>query len=167
MSSQHGRRRKPNQVEARVETLFFPSEDKMKILQGISIILDTEHSSYKVQVETHDGNQWLVAGGKSFQILAPIYNALRKHRILDTARKTFRSQLPKENSDEIDPEEIVIHFNKQHASAGKIRLSPPTGESPLGAIHLILSSSNLSYLIDWLTPRTQRGKPLENLPPHL
>ena len=108
----------------------------------------------------------LIATGKSFHVLAPIYFGLRKNRILDTARKILILQL-NQAEDDSTPDEIVIHFNKQHASAGKIHLSPPSGESPLGAIHLFLSSSNLPYLIDWLTPRTHRGKPIENLPPRL
>ena len=153
-------------VNVRVETLFFPSESKSRILEGISAILDPTHPSYRIKEVIRERNKWLIASGKSFHVLAPIYFALRKNRILDTARKILKSQL-NQAEDDSTPDEIVIHFNKQHASSGKIHLSPPSGESPLGAIHLFLSSSNLPYLIDWLTPRTQRGKPIENLPPRL
>ncbi len=157
----------PPTVGVQIETLYFPSEDKTRIEKGISTILDPTHPSYHCTTTTREGYRWLIAKGKSFQILTPLYHALRKQRILDTVRKILLAQLSQDKIDSEKPQAISICFNKQHATAGKLHVSPLSGESPLGPLQVILASSNLSYLVDWLTPQTQAGKPLKKLPPHV
>lgn len=48
---------------------------------------------------------------------------------------------------------------------GKIHFSHPEAESPMGSIKISIRSSNIEELVDWLSPKTVEGRPLEREPP--
>ncbi len=81
--------------------------------------------------------------------LAKFHQLLRQQAILDTTRSVMISN--------IRGSFTQLKFNKQVAFVGK--LSFTKGESPLGPIVVTLEAPDLDRLIDYLAPRTRKGKP--------
>ncbi|SNQ62171.1 RNA-binding domain-containing protein [Candidatus Methanoperedens nitratireducens] len=88
--------------------------------------------------------------------LRKLHQLLREHCILDTARQVFMNG--------IEVNTIQFKLNKQVAYVGKVNF--PAGEESLGSIHIEISAGNkedLMTIIDWLSPRTVDGKPVEEI----
>ncbi len=88
--------------------------------------------------------------------LRKLHQLLREHRILDTARQVFMNGT--------EGNTIQFKINKQVAYMGKVNF--PAGEESLGSIHVEISAENkeaLIKIINWLSPRTVDGKPVEEI----
>ena len=107
----------------------------------------------KIKIENFGEYKIIIARGKGSKCLMKLYNALRVQRILDAARNYLKSG--------VSGNTIVFHLHKQAAYAKTVSFcSIPEKESPLGAITFIITTNNVSQFIDWLTPRTINGKPV-------
>ena len=84
--------------------------------------------------------------------LTVMHRLLRRQRILDTAR----SLLSRGRGEGV----IVFMLNKQAALAGRVSFVSDPGESPLGPIRVSVYYERPGEVIDWLAPRTSRGRPL-------
>ena len=76
-------------------------------------------------------------------------NSLEKiHEIIHSkqSQKTYRRNLEKN----LDNNTTWFYLNKQAAFVGKIAICEEAGESPLGPIKVIISSSNIDQIIDWM-----------------
>jgi hypothetical protein len=89
--------------------------------------------------------------GEGQKALQKLHMIFREKRILGAARRTLRRG--------IRGNRIFFYLNKQAAFVGNISfVGEFTTESPLGPIEMDISTNNPEKLIDWLTPRTKKGK---------
>jgi uncharacterized protein len=113
-----------------------PSEDPEKVRLALShVILDT---SFKYE----DGS--IKAISKDLQSLAKIYDSIRARRVTRTYRRLMRFNT---NGDT-----TWFYLNKQAAYVDVIALCEHANESPLGPIKIILHSTEIQKVIDWLVP---------------
>jgi predicted RNA binding protein with dsRBD fold (UPF0201 family) len=95
-------------------------------------------------------------GEGNLESLRKLHQLLRENCILDTVRHVFMNG--------IEGNTIQFKLNKQVAYIGKVNF--PAGEESLGSIHIEISAENkeaLMKIIDWLSPRTVDGKPVEEI----
>ena len=136
-------------VYIRAEVEIRPTEDESKVLKALKNIIFTD--SIRV-VDAGRGFRIAIAESNDVSALLKLYELFRKQRILDTARnimlKNARNGV------------LTLQLNKQAAYQGVVSFVDHESESQLGAITVTISSERLDEIIDWLAPRTARGKPL-------
>ncbi len=114
-----------------------PSEDPKKIIKAVSNIFP--HSA----IET--GNFSVIAQSKDLQSLKKIYETIHAKQ----SHKIYRRNLEKN----LENNTTWFYLNKQAAFVGKIVICDETDESPLGPIKVILTSSYLDRVVDWIISR--------------
>ncbi len=136
-------------VYIRAEVEVRPTEDEFKVRQALKNVIefDTIRS-----IEVRKGYRVLIAESRNINALAKIYELARRQRILDTLRNVLMKRA-REGA-------IVIKLNKQAAYQGVLSLVDTDDESQLGAITITIVSDKLDEIIDWLAPRTSRGRPI-------
>jgi uncharacterized protein len=113
-----------------------PSEDPEKVRLAVShVLLD---SNYKYE----DGS--IKATSKDLQSLAKIYDTIRSRRVTRTYRRQMRYH--------IHDDTTWFYLNKQAAYVDVIAICEEAEESPLGPIKIILHSTEIQKVIDWLVP---------------
>ena len=113
-----------------------PSEDPEKVRLAVShVLLD---SNYKYE----DGS--IKATSKDLQSLAKIYDTIRSRRVTRTYRRQMRYHAHGDTT--------WFYLNKQAAFADVIAICDEAEESPLGPIKIILHSTEIQKVIDWLVP---------------
>jgi len=125
-----------------------PTEDLERVLKSIRNLFDIEH----YDVVENSPYKEVVCESRKIESLIRFHQILRQERILDTARRIMLSS--KMN------DKITIKLHKQSAYAGHVSFVTYDSESPLGPIKVIIISDNLERIIDWLAPKTSKGKPL-------
>lgn len=80
-------------------------------------------------------------------------DAIFGRRILDTVRSVLLSNLHGGRT-------ASLELNRQAAAAGKLSLD--AGGGALGPIVVRIQSPDMEGFIDWLAPRTEKGRPVEN-----
>ncbi len=78
--------------------------------------------------------------------------AIFGRRILDSVRSILRSNMQDGRT--------IIELNRQAAAAGKLSIDAGGGGGALGPIVVEIESQDMEGFIDWLTPRTQNGRPV-------
>jgi len=142
-------------VYIRIEAEIRATEDEGKVLQALKNLVNP----IKIRIERISPTVKIVVGeSNDIASLQPLYDKLRRQRILDTARNIMLRGLRRDNT-------IVLRLNKQAAYQGVVSFIDSDLESPLGGITLTIMGDNLEDLVDWLAPRTARGKPLWERPP--
>jgi len=111
-----------------------PSEDPDKIIQAISNIFPNPAIS-----------------SKKFSISATSESLLSLERIVESTRsrhsqKTYRRYLQRN----LNNNSSWIYLNKQAAYAKKVAICEEAEESPLGPIKVIIASSQIDRIIDWI-----------------
>ena len=111
-----------------------PSEDPEKIKKAISNIFPnssivTENSSAHSQ--SHD-----------LRSLEKIYETIHSRQSQKIYRRTLEKNLKNDTT--------WFYLNKQAAFVEKIAICEESDESPLGPIKIILTSSNIDGIIDWM-----------------
>ncbi len=114
-----------------------PSEDPKKIKKAIS------------NVFTHS-----IITTKNFSISAQSNNLKSLEKIYETihtkqSQKIYRRNLEKN----LENDTTWFYLNKQAAFVEKIAICEKADESPLGPIKVILTSSNIDEIIDWIASR--------------
>jgi len=142
-------------VYIRVEAEVRPTEDLDKVLRALKNILYIKN----VKVEDVGRERRIViCEESSLDILKKLHDILRRQRILDTARSVMLRNLRSTTTE--------FKLNKQAAFQGIINFVENDNESPLGAVTVMITSSNINAIIDWLAPKTSHGRPLwETEPP--
>jgi len=139
-------------VEVRVEVR--PTESEEKVKRAVENLLSVTWIGEE-KVGLIKFLQGLGAGAAS---LRKLHAALRRQRILDAARNYMLRG--------VGVDYIRFYLNKQAAYAGVVSFcSYEYGESPLGAITVVIRTSDPQKLIDWLAPRTVEGKPVSEVEP--
>ena len=113
------------------------SEDPNKIKKAISNIfpystLETEMFSISAQ-------------SKDLKSLEKIYEIIHTKQ----SQKIYRRNLEKN----LENNTTWFYLNKQAAFVEKIAICEKADESPLGPIKVILTSSNIDEIIDWIASR--------------
>ncbi|MBL7001174.1 MAG: hypothetical protein ISR80_00200 [Nitrosopumilus sp.] len=111
-----------------------PSEDPDKIKKVISNIFP--YSTIKTE------NFSINAQSKELRSLEKIYETIHTKQ----SQKTYRRNLEKNLEDNT----TWFYLNKQTAFVEKIVICEEANESPLGPIKVILTSSNIDRIIDWI-----------------
>ncbi len=114
-----------------------PSEDPKKIEKAISNIFT--YSNIKTE------NFSISAQSKDLKSLEIIYEAIHTKQ----SQKIYRRNLEKNLEDDT----TWFYLNKQAAFVEQIAICEEANESPLGPIKVILTSSNIDRIIDWLVSR--------------
>jgi len=135
-------------VIVKVEAEVRPTEDENKVKQAILNVFIPEH----VEIEVRGKSKVIVAKAYSLKSLTKLHRLLRAERILDAARSVFKKSAHERS--------IIFYLNKQAAFRGRLSFTEAYGESPLGPITFIIEDVDVERLIDWLAPKTARGKPL-------
>uniref|UniRef100_A0A7C2Z892 UPF0201 protein ENO77_00635 n=1 Tax=Ignisphaera aggregans TaxID=334771 RepID=A0A7C2Z892_9CREN len=141
-------------VYVRVEVEVRPTENIDKVLRAASTVVKIDNARIE---DAGRGYRMIVIETTDIESLRPLYDGLRKHRILDTAREYMFKHRRGET--------VILMFNKQAAYQGHISLIETSNESPLGAIVMMISSPQIEKIIDWLAPRTAHGRPLWEVEP--
>ena len=114
-----------------------PSEDPKKIKKAISNIF----TNSTIKTETFS----ISAQSKDLKSLEIIYEAIHTKQ----SQKIYRRKLEKN----LENDTTWFYLNKQAAFVEKIAICEKADESPLGPIKVILTSSYIDRIIDWIVSR--------------
>jgi len=114
-----------------------PSEDPKKITKAISNIFPYS----KITTENFSIN----AQSKDLKSLEKIYETIHTKQ----SQKIYRRNLEKN----LENDTTWFYLNKQAAFVEKIAICEKANESPLGPIKVILTSSYIDRIIDWIVSR--------------
>ncbi|MHA1238492.1 MAG: RNA-binding domain-containing protein [Candidatus Odinarchaeia archaeon] len=131
-----------------VETLLNPTEDEEKVKVALNNIVKGQ-----AKRKTYGRNQYLIVETSNLNDIEPLYKRLREQMILETARTILLENL--------SDNKTVFYLNKQAAYMNNVNFCEPEGESPLGPIIVSIEGDKIKDFIDWLTPHTVNGKPVE------
>ena len=128
-----------------------PSEDEDKVKVAVANFFSFKSSNVE------EGKfRLFVAESDTLSSLSKFHRVLREERILDAARKYLRRG--------IEGDRLTFMIHKQAAYVGKITFVDSENESPLGPITYTVFHRDLEAVVDWLAPRTSRGRPLWDNP---
>lgn len=127
--------RSPN-ISCKIEILssINSSEDPKKIETAILNIFP--------DAKTKTDNFSIISNSKDLHLLEKIYDIIHSNQ----SQKIYQQQLEKN----LENDSTWFYLNKQAAFVGTIALCEEAAESPLGPIKVILTSSNIDRIIDWL-----------------
>ena len=127
--------RSPN-ISCKIEILssINPSEDPKKIETAILNVFPNA----KIKIE----NFSITSNSKDLHLLEKIYDVIHSNQ----SQKIYQRQLEKN----LENNSTWFYLNKQAAFVGTVALCEEAEESPLGPIKVILTSSNIDRIIDWL-----------------
>ena len=111
------------------------SEDPEKIKQAISNIFPFS--------EIKNENFSIKAQSRELRSLETIYDEILSNQ----SQKSYTRNL----EDNLDNDTTWFFLNKQAAFVEKVVICDETEESPLGPIKVILTSSNIDGIIDWIS----------------
>lgn len=111
-----------------------PSEDPEKIKQAVSNVL--------VNTDITINKESIKATSSDLDSLKKIYESIHSHHSANAYRHQLNQNLHSNSS--------WFYLNKQAAYSNVVALCSESDESPLGPIKIILNSSNIDIIIDWL-----------------
>jgi len=128
----------PN-ISCKIEILssINSSEDPKKIETAILNIFPDA----KIKTD----NFSIISNSKDLHLLEKIYDVIHSNQ----SQKIYQRQLEKN----LENDSTWFYLNKQAAFVGTVALCEEAEESPLGPIKVILTSSNIDRIIDWLILR--------------
>lgn len=127
--------RSPN-ISCKIEILssINPSEDPKKVETAILNIFPD------AKIKTN--NFSITSNSKDLHLLERIYDVIHSNH----SQKIYQRQLEKN----LDNDSTWFYLNKQAAFIGTVALCEEADESPLGPIKVVMTSSNIDKIIDWL-----------------
>ena len=111
-----------------------PSEDPEKIKQAISNVFPNS----KIKNENYS----ISAVSKDLNSFEKIYETIQLNRSQKSYRRSLEQNLKNDST--------WFYLNKQAAFVEKIAICEEAEESPLGPIKVVLTSSNIDGIIDWI-----------------
>ena len=111
-----------------------PSEDPSKVESSISKIFP--YCEIKIEKFSIKGDS------NDLHSLEKIHQAIHSKQSQRIYRRTMEKNLEKNST--------WFYLNKQAAFAEKIAICENSDESPLGPIKIVLTSTNIDKIIDWL-----------------
>ena len=141
------------EVKVIARTLLLPTESVEKVKTALLNMVNVDAEN--VLLEETDDHSEIIASGEGQNSLKKLLMLFRERRILGAARRKLRRGIRGNNR-------IYFYLNKQAAFVGNVSFVDEfTNESPLGPIEIEIDTNNPEKLIDWLTPRTRKGKIIE------
>ena len=141
-------------MQITVRCPVFPTEKKVCVDEAISNIL----GDIKLEEYESDGVMSLIATASDRVFLNELRHTIHELRIIDAARSRLYSNW--------DDSQTIIHFDKQAAFIGKLRLLDDSHENPpLGSIEVIIEMDDLEEFekfISWFVPPTKNGRIVRN-----
>ncbi len=139
-------------IEMEIEAPVYHTESRDKVEKALKSVVDTTYTLL-------EGVGLKVLRGKAqgLEGLVKLHQQLREQLIVESARKILVRNIMGNT--------VTFYLHKQAAFMGKIHFCQPESESPMGSIKVTIKSTNIEKLVDWLTPKTIEGKPLERPPP--
>ena len=127
--------RSPN-ISCKIEILssINSSEDPKKIEMAILNVFPDA----KIKTD----NFSIISNSKDLHLLEKIYDIIHSNQ----SQKIYQRQLEKN----LENASTWFYLNKQAAFVGTVALCEEAEESPLGPIKVVLTSSNIDRIIDWL-----------------
>ena len=127
--------RSPN-ISCKIEILssINSSEDPKKIETAILNVFPDA----KIKTD----NFSIMANSKDLHLLEKIYDVIHSNQ----SQKIYQRQIEKN----LESDSTWFYLNKQAAFVGTVALCEEAEESPLGPIKVVLTSSNIDRIIDWL-----------------
>ncbi len=111
-----------------------PSEDPKKIETAILNVFPNA----KLKIEKFS----IISNSKDLHLLEKIYDVIHYNQ----SQKIYQRQLEKN----LENDSTWFYLNKQAAFIGTVALCEEAEESPLGPIKVVMTSSNIDKIIDWL-----------------
>lgn len=111
-----------------------PSEDPEKIKQALSNVLG--------DIDITINKESMKATSSNLESLQKIYESIHSHQSTNAYRRQLNQNLNANSS--------WFYLNKQAAYSNVVALCSESDESPLGPIKIILNSSDIDTIIDWL-----------------
>ncbi|AAL63617.1 RNA-binding domain-containing protein [Pyrobaculum aerophilum] len=139
-------------VEAIVEVRM--TEDRGKVLKA----LENVFTPMRIEERQSDMGTILVATCEGHKCLEKLRSAIWRQGIQDAARSVISRGIVGEDT-------VVFSVNKQAAYVGVVSFVTEAGESPLGPITFTVKTNDVRQFIDWLAPRTYRGRVYYEAPP--
>ena len=123
---------------------------KIEILSSINLSEDPKKIETAIlnifpEAKIKTDNFSIISNSKDLHLLKNIYDIIHSNQL----QKIYQRQLEKN----LDDDSTWFYLNKQAAFIGTIALCEEAEESPLGPIKVILTSSNIDRIIDWLITR--------------
>ena len=120
-----------------LEATVSPSEDPVKVAGAVANVAGADPGSVSVRA----GGVRLVRDDQEALVL--LRNQLRDRHVRSVARRQLLLNGTGKTTS--------MMLNRQAAAAGVMAVCGSPGESPLGPIHLTISSPKLEEVVDWLT----------------
>jgi predicted RNA binding protein with dsRBD fold (UPF0201 family) len=139
-------------VEAVVEVRH--TEDKNKVLKALNNVF----TPVTIQERPSETGVVIVARCEGPSCLERLRSAIWRQGIQDAARSVISRGIVSEDT-------VVFSINKQAAYVGVVSFVTEAGESPLGPITFTVKTSNVRQFVDWMAPRTYRGRVFYQAPP--
>ncbi|CCC82105.1 RNA-binding domain-containing protein [Thermoproteus tenax] len=139
-------------VEAIVEVR--PTEDRDKVKRALLNVFEPETLELKKEGEA----ELLIGRASSYKSLLKLKEAIWRQGIQDAARSVLSRSIVGEGR-------LVFHLNKQAAYVGVVSFATEPSESPLGPIVFIVETSDVRRFLDWIAPRTYKGRVYYEGPP--
>ena len=133
-------------MRLRVEAEVRETEDQAKVARAIGKIFPLLKLSRE--------EEKLVGESERVECLDRLHQLLRLRAILDSARKVMREGVRGDST--------TFMLHKQAAFVGRVSFAEE-GESPLGPIVVRLEAPDIERLIDYLAPKTVKGKPVREI----
>jgi|TARA_Y100000294_G_C8510067_1_gene318366 hypothetical protein len=114
------------------------SEDVNKIQTAVSNVL--------IDMDGKISGNSFIANSNNYESLTKIYEAIRGKNSQNTYRRHLRSNMVKDST--------WFYLNKQAAFVDVIAICNEADESPLGPIKIVLHSTNIEDVIEWLVSDT-------------
>ncbi|ABL88810.1 Protein of unknown function DUF54 [Pyrobaculum islandicum DSM 4184] len=139
-------------IEAVVEVRF--TEDRGKVLKALQNVF----TPVSIEEKPSESGVLIVATCEGYTCLEKLRSAIWRQGIQDAARNVISKGIVSENT-------IIFSVNKQAAYVGVVSFVTETNESPLGPITFTVKTNNVRQFLDWLAPRTYRGRVYYEAPP--
>ncbi|MBS7249657.1 MAG: hypothetical protein KIH08_03545 [Candidatus Freyarchaeota archaeon] len=139
-------------IEMEIEAPVYPTESRDKVEKALKSVVDTTYT-----LSEGVGVKFLHGKAQGLEGLVKLHQRLREQLIVESARKILVRNIVGNT--------VTFYLHKQAAFMGKIHFCQPESESPMGSIKITITSNNIGELVEWLTPKTVEGKPLERPPP--
>jgi len=135
-----------------LEAMVYPTEDTGRVMRAMKTIIPFNEEADDVELESTESSKLIRVRKEGHEALIKLRASFRNNRVLDTARSLLLGRRG---------ELRTLRFHKQAAYVGKVRLCDEDEISPLGAISLSIEyGGDAIILADWLTPRTEKGRPI-------
>ena len=138
-------------IRTYAELIFHPTEVSEKLYSVLQNLFDIDETGIKSFKKGEE--DYLSAEMDGVEGIQKLFNALRKQRIVQSARKILFGRM--------DTNSVSFLLNKQALLMDKFHFCHSPDESPMGPVFVRIESDNIERLLEYLVPETQKGKPME------